>query len=565
MSQLNPQDLQRRKIRVNGGETVVDVAVVVFKDRRLAPLLSDLNPTLPQTGPLAAGAVVTCPSKVEAAAFAKKMGFTLGFDEKQSNGTKQKRAWQKMQGPGQASHAGIDAEEAARTLLAQKIAPAEVGKRLAKLATPEALERFLATPSTDAAVATVQKAVELHVAFPKAHGALLAAAGVVDATARPSGLLALLQAVVDDEAAAVAAMAAVLIPKAAQEALVARAPDVVRAVARAEELAKIERGARDATLAVDKDAVLLRALVAAVVDRVDVLAGDRLALVGLAAPWEGTTTHLARLKEMLGKHDELLPRAGSEVLTTLAGARDGSKLPKPWPVIAAVVKGLAPLLEQTSVDARDRGVGGLVRAAKAAKAAPPAPETSTSGTPRPSAPVMSAASLLARAATGAKSVDEGAAIADRLAPTVVALVDLVRPLSGDTGPTALRRAKRRSFYDGVVIATSAPQGDAIGKLVDDVFADARRTGFAGVDKVQKAQQLAARDVAKSVVEVLSVHQKNASELGRALIVVAMTLDRDLGGLLLRATGKEAFRAHVEKHGGKLLSKAALVYAEPPSS
>ena len=170
--QPSPQDLQRRKIRVTGKETVADVAVVVFKDPRLAPLLIDLNPTLPQSGPIAAGVVVTCPSKIEAAAFAKKMGFSLGFDEKAANGTKQKRAWQKMQGPGQASHAGIDAADAARTLLEQKIAPAEVGKRLAKLLTPEAVEKFLAVPQTDPALATVQKSIELHVAFPKARGRL---------------------------------------------------------------------------------------------------------------------------------------------------------------------------------------------------------------------------------------------------------------------------------------------------------------------------------------------------------------------------------------------------------
>lgn len=178
---------------------------------------------------------------------------------------------------------------------------------------------------------------------------------------------------------------------------------------------------------------------------------------------------------------------------------------------------------------------------------------------------MSAASMQARAASGARSVDEGTAIAERLAAGVVALIDLARPISGDAGPAALRRARRRTFYDDAVIGRSAPQAEAIAKLVDELFADARRTGLSGVDRVQKAQQAAARDVGKGLTGALTMHQKSVSELGRAVVVCAMAIDRDLGGLLLRGTGKEAFKAAVEKHGGKLLSKAALVYSEPPSA
>jgi len=559
--QPSPQDLQRRKIRVTGKETVADVAVVVFKDPRLAPLIIDLNPTLPPAGPIAAGVVVTCPSKIEAAAFAKKMGFSLGFDEKAANGTKQKRAWQKMQGPGQASHAGIDAADAARTLLEQRIAPAEVGKRLAKLLTPEAVEKFLAVPQTEPTLATVQKSIELHVAFPKARGRLLAVIGVVEATLRPASLLPLLEAVVEDADAAGKVLSAIVCPAPARQVFLDRAGAVTVLVTRARELAKIERGARDVTLAADKDAAVLAALCAAIVDRVDPVSADRLKMLGLDEAWALLSTHLLRLKEMLRKHDELLPRAGSEVIRTLARADDGNKLPKPWPLIAAVVRGLSPLIDAAPVSARDDGVGGLV-----AKMTPTS-ETSQE-TPKPktqeNAPVMSAASMAARAASGARAVDEGTAIADRLAPGLVALVELARPISGDAGPAAIRRARRRGFYDSVVVATSAPQAEAIAKIVDELFADARRTGFVGVDRVQKTQQQAAREVSRLLTGQVTVHQKNVSELGRALVVVAMTIDRDLGSLLLRATGREAFRAHVEKHAGKLLSKAALVYAEPPA-
>ena len=72
MATQQPGSDQRRKIRVTGAESVADVARVVFKDPRLAPLIVDLNPSLPQSGPIAAGVVVTVPSKAEAGAFAKR-------------------------------------------------------------------------------------------------------------------------------------------------------------------------------------------------------------------------------------------------------------------------------------------------------------------------------------------------------------------------------------------------------------------------------------------------------------------------------------------------------------
>lgn len=565
----SPQDLQRRKVRVSGKESVVDVAVVVFQDPRLAPLIADLNPSLPGSGVLEVGLVVMCPSKIEAAAFAKKMGFTLGFDEKASNGTKQKRAWQKMQGPGQASHSGIDPAEAARTLLDQKIAAAEVGKRLVKLAAPEALQRFLAQPQTELPMLTVQKTVELYLAFPVARVQLQSIVGVIDASLRPAALLSLLQAMVANQAAASAVLNAVVAPAAACQTLLVRAPVVVRLVERALELSRIERGARDATLAVDDEAAVLSSLCSAVADHVEPVSGERLKALGLDEAHALLSAHLLRLKEMFKKHEELLPRAGIEVIRALARGEDGSRLPKPWPLIAAVVRGLSPLLAAAAIEARDHGLGGLVpRLSSAAPSLVASLATSSAASSAASSlaavrPLMSAASLQARAASGARAVDEGTAIAERLAAGVVALFDLVRPLSGDAGPAPLRRARRRGCYDDAVLGKSAPQGEAIAKLIDELFADARRTGLVGVDRVQKAQEAAARQIGKGMTGVFTVNQKPGSELGRAIVVCAMTIDRDLGGLLLRTTGKEAFKAAVEKHGGKLLSKAALLYSEPP--
>jgi len=566
---MQPQVDQRRKIRVTGKESVVDVARIVFKDPRLATLIGDLNPALPQQGAIAPNTVVTCPSKTEAMVFAKKMGFSLGFDEKGTNGTRQKRAWAKLQGPGQASHAGIDAADAARQMLGQKLAAAEVGKRLVKLCTPERLDAFLAS-DVDAALKPVQQAARVQSDFPKAKARLNGAIAIIDATLRPAGLLALLEAQTVDAPRTAAVLTAVLSPAPAKAAVVERAARVTSLVARARELVKIERGARDATFTADPDGAALQALCAALVDRVEPVSGERLKVLGLDEGWTVLSTHLLKLKDMLKKHEELLPRSGAVCISALAHGADGGALPKPWPLVAAVVRGLKDPIDQAPIHARDLGLGGLVTHHTASSSTPAATEPSglaqrPGGGSLDGGPVVSAASLQARAASGAKSVDEGTAIADRLAQSVCHLVELARPVVGDAGPAPMRRAKRRAHFDDVVIAKGAPQGEAVSRLVDELFADARRTNHVGVDRVQRPQQLAARDVSKLLAGTITVHQKNVSELARAIVVVACAIDRELGTLLLRPTGREAFKSAVEKHGGKLLSKAGLVFAEPPAS
>jgi hypothetical protein len=561
---MQPQQDPRRKIRVTGKESVVDVARAVFKDARLAALISDLNPAL-GSGAIAANTVVTCPSRAEAAAFAKKMGFSLGFDEKAENGTRQKRAWSKMQGPGQASHTGIDAGDAARKLLEQKLPAGEVAKRLVKLCTPEALERFLATASTDPALVTVQKTLRVHLDYPRAKARLSTAMALLDATLRPAGPAALLQGIAADAEGGARILAAVVCPAPVREVLVDRADDVMRLVTKARDLSRLERGARDATLVGDPEATTIAALCAALADKVEPVAGERLRLLGLDEAWAAFSAHLTKLKDMLKKHEELLPRAGADIIAVLANADDGSRLARPWPLVAAVVRGLKDTIENSTMAAFDDGLGGLLLHKPAPVVAVAAGASGIVARPMLSmegGPVVSAASLAARAASGARTVDEATAIAERLASTVCALVELHRPVAGDVGSVATRRMRRKAHFEDVVVGRGAPQGEAIARVVDELFADARRVGFSGVDRVQRPQQVAARDVAKLATGTITINQKAVSEVARAIVVVAMAIDRDLGGLLLRTTGREAFRVAVDKHSGKVLSKAGLVFAEP---
>jgi hypothetical protein len=560
---MQPQQDPRRKIRVTGKESLVDVARAVFKDARLAALIGDLNPAL-GGGAIAANTVVTCPSRAEAAAFAKKMGFSLGFDEKAENGTRQKRAWSKMQGPGQASHGGIDAGDAARKLLEQKLPAGEVAKRLVKLCLPDALERFLATAAADPALLTVQKTLRVHLDYPRAKARLSTAIAVFDATLRPTGPGALLHGLAADAEAGARLLAAVVCPAPVREVLVDRADDVVRLVGRARELSRLERGARDATLVGDPEAPVIAALCAALADKVEPVAGERLRLLGVDEAWTAFAAHLTKLKDMLKKHEELLPRAGADIIAVLANGDDGSRLARPWPLVAAVVRGLKEPVEKAAISAYDDGLGGLLHK-PAPVVAVPAGASGIVARPMLSmegGPVVSAASLAARAASGARTVDEATAIAERLAPSVCALIDLHRPVPGDVGSVATRRMRRKAHYEDIVVGRGAPQGEAIARVVDELFADARRVGFAGVDRVQRPQQLAARDAAKLATGTITINQKPVSEVARAIVVVAMALDRELGGLLLRPTGREAFRTAVDKHGGKVLSKAGMVFMEP---
>jgi hypothetical protein len=62
-----------------------------------------------------------------------------------------------------------------------------------------------------------------------------------------------------------------------------------------------------------------------------------------------------------------------------------------------------------------------------------------------------------------------------------------------------------------------------------------------------------------------VHKKNTSELARAIVIVAGAVDRELGALLLRPTGREAFRQALDRHGAQILSKASLLFSEARTS
>lgn len=541
--------MERKRIRVNGQQTLADVARVVCHDVRLVTLLQDLNPGLPATGALPAGTVVVCPAKLEAQAFAKKMGISLGFDPCASNGSDARRKWAAHVGtsatssssPSTTSGRKADPLQLATTLLARGVTAAEVGRRLAKLC--DAAELVALQQAGDAAVRQAGLHGELHALFPKALSRIAAVRSVLDATLRPGGLLAVLQALATSPVDAVAVLQAAAVAPALRSALVEDAPRVVAVVNKAREIAQLERGARDATIQADALAVMLRPLVDAFVDGVDVLGGARAAAVGVEAEADALSRHLDMLRGALKQAEDGLGRAAPDVIRALAHGRDGARLPRPWPLLAGVCKDVGAAVDAAPATARDGGLGGLVRRRSAAGSA--------------KVSLVTVAELHHRAAATARAQDEGDAFVERLAPVVVELFGLMRPPPAvDGGTPQARKARRRMAFEHAAAGKGGVSAEGVAAVVADVLERARLAGNAAAGRLTRSQLSAIDEAARQMTGSITIHRHPMSELGRALVVAAMALDREVGQGLSRPTGREAFVAAAVRHAGRVLSGAA---------
>lgn len=538
----NAQQNERKKIRVNGQQSLSDVARIVCGDVRLAALLGDLNAALPTTGLLPSGTVVVCPGKAEAQAFARKMGFTLGFDPKGGNGTDARKKWAAHQGPA-CQQAPVDVVALARSLVTRGVAPAEAGKRIAKQCGDAELQALAA--AAEPALRQVATHAEAHALFPKAAARIASARSVLDATLRPGGFRALVDALARDGEAGRKLLEACAVAPALRAALVEEAPRVVALVKKARDLAALERGARDATLARDPAGKQLRPIVDAIVDGVEPLAGDRLAAAGVDAESEALLKHMETLRGALRQAEDGLGRSSLDVIRAVARGLDVSRLPRPWPLLGAVCRDLGRAVDAAPATARDAGLGGLVQ------------RKLSSGEGLPVGR-LTVAELQVRAAACARAVDEGEAFAERLAPVVVELFGLMRPPPAvDGGTPQARKARRRMAFDhAMACAKGGASPEGIQAVVADVLDRARLAGHAGAQRLTRAQLQAVDQAARGVAVPLTIHRQQMSELGRALVVAAMALDREMGQGLARPTGREAFVAAAVRHAGRVLSAAA---------
>lgn len=83
-------------VQAVNGETLRGLAMRVFKDERIAELLSLCNPRLHSDTQLRTGLAVQLPDRAMAARWAAQKGITLGVDPTKPSGTNQKRAWSKF-------------------------------------------------------------------------------------------------------------------------------------------------------------------------------------------------------------------------------------------------------------------------------------------------------------------------------------------------------------------------------------------------------------------------------------------------------------------------------------
>jgi hypothetical protein len=538
-----PATPERKKIRVNGEHALPDVARVVCGDVRVTPLLCDLNPTLPSTGLLPAGTVVVCPHKAEAMAFAKKMGFTLGFDPKQSNGTGARRKWAEHVGGQVAAPAPVDALALARSLVSRGVTPPEAGKRLAKLVSVASLQTLAS--SSEPAIRLVAQHAEACALLPKAASRMASVRSVLDATVRKGGFRALLEGLARDPAGGASILQACAVAPALRQVLLDEAPRAVVALQKAKDIASLERGARDATLARDPAGKALRPIVDALVDGVEPLAPERLACVALADEGDALLKHLQMLLSALRQAERSLGRSSIDVLRAIANGLDGARLMRPWPLLAAVCRDLWSTMESVPATARDLGLGGLL--VKKAMA-------STEGAPVGRLTVQE---LQVRAAVCARAVDEGEAFAERLAGTVVELFDLMRPPPAvDGGTPQARKARRRMAFDHAMAGKGKASAEGVASLVVDALERARLGGHTAALRLTKAQTSALELAAREMTVPMTIHRQPMSELGRALVVAAMALDREVGQGLMRPTGREAFVEAAMRHAGRVLSAAS---------
>lgn len=522
----------RRRIRTDGSQSLSDVARLACGDIRLVALLHDLNPALPQAGRLPLGTHIVCPSKSEVQAFAKKMDFVVGMSPDGSNGTAARRAWAAHVGKSREA-APVGGEALARALLARGVGPAEAGRRLATQCAEAELGVLLR--HTDPRLRAVGEAAELHALFPKARSRLGAVRSILEATGRPAGFRAVLEACGRAPEEAERALASLAVSAPLRKALREEAPRVVALLEQARRLTQLERGARDASTRGQPE---LARLVEALGDGVEPLSPERTATLGLGAEAEALGAHCAQLQLAVASAESGLARS-PEAIRALARGAEAASLPRPWPLLSRVCRELGALLDAAPATCRDEGLGGLV-------SRPAAP-----------APRVTVQALQARAAACARVDDEGDALAERLAAPVVELFGLLRPPPKvDGGPVNARRARRRAAFDQAVSARGEVSAAGAAALVTEALERARDVGLAPATRLTRQSLEAAAEVARGLQGSLSVQRRPMSELGRALVVAALALDRELSQALTRPTGREALTQTAQRHAARVLSAAS---------
>ncbi len=563
---------QRRRVKLSGKDSLVDVAVRVFKDDRLVPLLMDLNPGVPGKGAVPSGTIVTVPGRDEAQRFAAKMGFNLGFDPAKGGSTKARKDWKKLQNGAQRREQVVDPTTLARTLLAQGHDAVDCAKRLAALVKEPELEAFIAAAHDDAEVAKVASAVEMARLRMQARAVLVGLVDVLEGTTRPKGRRRLLEVAVEKPAELGEVLDGFLVVPALKQDLLKKAAHAVSLLKSAEELARLDRHLQDAKLSQPgDDNATLRLLVDAATNDLELVDGERVQGLGVKAQLDALDKHTAQLATMLKKLTESVERAPREVLRAVVEAKSGSALPKPWPVVIALHGRVKERLVRVHAGRRADGIAALVSSGNVADVKVGANGLEVPHPASVAGPTMSAAELASHAARNARVADDHDGVPERLAPTLIRLFDPLRPSPPDSGPEAQVRQRRKSRFEKAVLSPkgSAGNGAAIKALTSELLELAKTAD----DPVLSRRAMRLGPAVKSGCLVLAdgatgpvpALLREASDVARALFVVALALDPEIGPTLASAAGREAALQLMRRHATRVVTLATQAYVTAGSA
>ncbi len=541
---------QVAKIRLQNEESLSDVAHKLFKDRRLAPLLGDLNPEVGH-GKLPAGTVVKVPSKQQAQQFAARMGFTLGYDPAKGGATTAKRRWNKVNAASApAGHgANNDPVQLAELFVGQGIPADQAAKRIVALCDTEALEAALAERRVPEAVARHAIALKHRMWLRPRIKALVS---ILTSAQAPAGRLRSWQAAAAQPEEMVRILNGLLLPAPVQQAWLQAAHQVSDMVATATTLAEYDdsvRAHRQKAAGFDEPA--RAALVDAIVDGIDPLSDERTDALGGRGARAAFDRHMGMLEKTCRALLDNLDDTPGDILGAVV-VGEGGATPKPWPVLDRILRLIGDDLAQAHAGVVDRGLAAFFANKNAG--------------PRVSdAPRLTAADLVHQAARVAKVADDHGGIPDRLAPSVVALFALYRPQPEQAGSEAQKKQRRRGRFEKSALQKrdATFHVDVALSVLDELLDLA--TDHAELGRRAKRLKPPIKKGAATLLQQwrtpLQVLMRHASPVGKALLVAAVALDPELGPTLARGSGVEAAKGLAQTHGTTTLTMAITRYAD----
>lgn len=559
-------DSGRVTVRLTGTETLHDVAMRLFHDERIIPLLRSLNPSVTKDPP-PNKTNLTVPSKGEAQVYAKKNGFTLGYNPAKGGSTKAKRNWQRLKDGAQKKNGDIDPHQLVSLFETQKLAKEMAARRMVALIPDASLIPFLEADDKPAYAQEVAEEIETLRLRSMVRAAVKAFGVVLEKTQSPRGRRRLAEAAHADPEKTSALLTQLLVVDKLRDDLVAKLSPVAPLIEQARALSTIDAVTREVSLRGNPDAEKLGAVAQAMSDGGEPLSDARLETLDIHRQLAAFEKHVGQIATTFKRILPTIERAPRPVVHAVTEGDQAADIPRPWPVVVKLLSAFGDQLDAVHPGRHDEGIACLLLASSdGASPGDITAEGAAVGAPSSNAgPVLSAAELASRAAHNAKVADDHDAVPARLAPTVCALFDLYRPSAKDSGPEGQVRQRRKARFETAILAPKGKELDA--EVITDVVAellslapdlDDRRLARAA-KRFGPAGRKAAGSIAKELDSPLHLLLRSASDVGCALVLAAVALDAEIAPTLARPSGIEAAIRLVNNHAVRVLTLSAQEY------